>query len=449
LQGVLLRIAVISDTHLGYAWGTERGDDAMAQAEEAFDIAIKEKADIILLPGDVFDTRIPRPEVWAAALRLMQKPLLAGKSRAKFVKLVGSDKKVSPIAFAGIPVVAIFGTHERRGSHAVNPMQMLEHAGFVVLLHHSGAIFDVEGRKVCIQGLSGVPDNYVKKAIEAWNPSPTAGCSNIFMFHQSLGEYIYSEDENPLIKISDLPKGFDLYIDGHIHWHDGTEGEKRLLFPGSTVITQQKKSEAENRKGIYIIDIGEKLETRFVELPSQRPFYFEELAFEKADPADIVKECRSRIEKILKTKHQKKPMIALKISGSLQEGRSAANIRDDEITHGFDAIVSVRNEIETKDFLKKLERLRQKQQQKMSVDEMGMQIIEKLLEKTEYRGMPPADLIDELADGDTDAVVKRILDRTVKAPEKKAERGAEAKPEAKAALRPAAKAKPGKLTGWF
>ena len=39
----MLKLAVISDLHLGFSWGTERGQDAFEQASQAFELAIKQE----------------------------------------------------------------------------------------------------------------------------------------------------------------------------------------------------------------------------------------------------------------------------------------------------------------------------------------------------------------------------------------------------------------------
>ena len=239
-----MKIAVISDSHLGFGYGSEKENDSFRQFDEALSKAIQEKVDLILLPGDIFDSRVPRQEVWAKALTIFQKPLLAQKSGAALVQKIGKDS-ISPMAFSGIPVIAIHGTHERRGAHSVNPVEMLEKAGFVIHLSHGGVAFEKNGEKVCVQGMSGVPENSAKEELAKAKACPIAGCKNIFMFHQSIAGETYEGDEGTALTIDSLPSGFDLYIDGHIHAKKLISGPKKVLLPGSTVITQQKKNEAE------------------------------------------------------------------------------------------------------------------------------------------------------------------------------------------------------------
>lgn len=391
-----MKIALISDAHLGYGYGTEREEDAFAQFEAALDLAINRGADLIVLAGDVFDSRIPRPEVWARALKILQKPLLAKKSNVKFLG-VAREREISPIVFSGIPVIAVHGTHEMRGSHAVNPVQTLEHAGFLIHLHCDCVSFEINGQRLNIFGLSGVPEQYVKGALESWDPKPAQG-KNIFIFHQSLHEYIYDEGDT-FISISDLPAGFDFYVDGHVHWNNVLA--EKYFFPGSTVITQMKKREAEQKKGFYIIEDNK---YEFVEI-AQRPFYFEELHFEKADPADVVEAARAVAEKIVKAE-KTKPLIKIKLEGSLKIGKK---LDEGEITRDLNAIISIANEFEAGDFRSRIEKLRQMQQRKMSVEEMGLGLVHKLLAQTDYKGIPVEEILDALADGKNDEVIKKIM----------------------------------------
>ena len=135
-----MKIAIISDCHLGHNYGSELGDDAFDQFRESLEQVILKKVDIILLPGDIFDSRTPRQEVFARAMKLLQIPLLAEKNHTSLTDIIGTEKDVSPITFSGIPVIAIHGTHERRGVNSVNPIELLEQGGYKKCLIVSGSL---------------------------------------------------------------------------------------------------------------------------------------------------------------------------------------------------------------------------------------------------------------------------------------------------------------------
>ncbi|MCL5413496.1 MAG: hypothetical protein M1569_03795 [Candidatus Marsarchaeota archaeon] len=63
-----MKIAILSDFHLGYERFRE---DAYRQAEEALTRAAG-LADAMIIPGDIFDNRMPRPDVIAEAINLFR-----------------------------------------------------------------------------------------------------------------------------------------------------------------------------------------------------------------------------------------------------------------------------------------------------------------------------------------------------------------------------------------
>lgn len=269
-----MKIAIFSDCHCGYGYGTERGEDAFRGLEEAIEKSLD--CDLILMGGDIFDTRIPKPEVFSRAARIMSKAQHI-PSKTTFFEVKNKDRnQISPLALRGIPIVAIHGTHERRSKHLINPIQALEHAGLLVHLDCSTAIFEIDGKKVAIHGMSGVPDRYAGQVLKDWNPQPIPDATNILMFHQSIEPYIYSPLEPPTIKLEDLPKGFDLYILGHIHWNDIKDLHTgKFLLTGSTTFTSMHKTEALQPKYIYHFN-GD---LQKVELNSQRKVFWNEMEY--------------------------------------------------------------------------------------------------------------------------------------------------------------------------
>jgi len=399
---LIMKISIISDSHLGHKWGTELQEDSFEQFEEALQKSIEAKVDLILLPGDIFDTRTPKQEVWARSLKSFQKHLLADKNGIQLDSFIGEPKQLSKMVLQGIPIIAIHGTHERRGEHLINPVQLLEEAGYLIHLDKNGVIFSNKG-KVAIQGLSGVPEEDVKKTLEDWNPKPIENCFNLFVFHQSTKEEIYDRD-NTFLSIDDMPPGFDLYIDGHIHWRNYIP-EKKFLIPGSTVITQQKEKEAQQGKGFFILDTNP-FKLDFVKLGSQRPFYFKTIESQNSNQLYINEQIRNYLQSIPKT--DKKPRIKIKLKGKMEQGKKASQLNFAEFKTREDMIISIDNEIESEDFKKAIQELRNMHQNKKSVDEMGMDLIKQLLAKTDYSGINVNEIIEPLADGDIDFVLKKI-----------------------------------------
>ncbi|MFW5902380.1 MAG: metallophosphoesterase family protein [archaeon] len=408
-----MKIAVISDMHLGYKSGTEREEDAFKQTEEAMDKAIEKDVDLILLPGDIFDEKTPSPETWSKALKILKKPLINTDRDVEIKETIKGKEKLSK---SSVPIVAIHGTHERRSKGYVNPIEMLEHAGYLTHLHCEKIILKINGEEIAIHGMSGVPEEYTGTVLKKFNPKPVEGMSNIFMFHQSLEEYIY-DPENTFIKTSDLPKGFDLYIDGHIHWHNVLKDGKTILFPGSTVTTQMRKIEAEKEKGFYIIDTdagegnGSNWKIEFIPLEKQRPFKFIEIDIDGEKTSEIIEKTREEIRKKLgeiEGKSTVKPMLKVKLKGKVPEAQ-AMDIDKNEIKEDFDAIIKIDKDYEAKGLKRQIESLRKSQREKKSIRQKGMEKLKQMLGETDYNSIEPEILINMLSEKDATEIVKEIM----------------------------------------
>jgi DNA repair exonuclease SbcCD nuclease subunit len=294
-----MKLAIMSDFHLGHGLGSELAEDAFRALSEALDKAAG--CDIILVSGDLFDSRTPSTETLTRGMELLIKPLAAGNG-TRLARGIGKDMEgLTPLHQQGIPVVAIHGTHERRVKGLINPVQALEKAGFLIYLHCNGVVLEKSEEKVCIQGMSGVPDQLSEAVLQRWNPKPARGCFNVLMLHQSVSPFIYAEHLLPLEK---LPKGFDLYVLGHVHesrksGHSGSP----LLIPGSLVTTQLTR-EAVSPRGFWIFDTRSG-DAAFIPLENQRRVYY----LEHEGPQE---ELEAGLEKLLEHPHKRKPLIRIK-----------------------------------------------------------------------------------------------------------------------------------------
>lgn len=354
-----MKIAIISDTHFGYAWGTERQEDSFLNAKEAFEKALD--SDLILLAGDIFDRKTPSQEVWKEALKILSIPLIEGKSEVKLVD-TNIKRELSPLIFSGIPVIAIHGTHERRARGFVNPVELLEKMGYLIHLHGEYVVFEKNGERVAIHGMSGVPEKFASDVLKRMNFRPLENCYNILLIHQSIEGFVYAE-EGEALKLEDLPDNFDLIVDGHIHWHKKAE-DKNLIFTGSTISTQLRKIEAEIPKGFLKIDtIKNKVE--FVELKSaRRLIYIEREIKDKNDLGFLREEIMSKIESC-----DKKPILRLilKVHNGISRSEIERILPENVIKSLKLDFVSERREEIIRKFLDK---------RKSSYD-VGMEILEK------------------------------------------------------------------------
>jgi len=63
-----MKLVVFSDAHLGFGYGTELFDDPFNALNEIIDQ--NKDADGFIIAGDLFDSRTPKQEVFARAMRI-------------------------------------------------------------------------------------------------------------------------------------------------------------------------------------------------------------------------------------------------------------------------------------------------------------------------------------------------------------------------------------------
>jgi DNA repair exonuclease SbcCD nuclease subunit len=383
-------IGIFSDCHCGYKFGEERGEDSFIALNEAIDKT--SDCDLILIAGDLFDTRIPKPEVFARVAKTLGK-IQNVPSRTKFLEIINKEEhEISPSALKGIPIVVIHGTHERRSKYLINPIQALEHAGLLIHLHCATAVFEIEGRKIAIHGMSGVPDRYAKDCFTQWSPKPVAEATNILMLHNSIVPYIYSPLEPPSMRLEDLPKGFDLTVLGHMHWHETKLlNNGKLLLTGSTTPTTIRKIEAEQQKCIFKFD-GD---IQRIPLESQRKIFWQEYGF----GPNIKDTVTNFIETISSSKP--KPIINIKVKDVKRD--SLINFSEIENKFSNKAIININKDIEAETLQEQLESIKNLREERLSPEEHGLRILQEKLKQFNC-GIKIDEIFDYLVEGDVNLI---------------------------------------------
>jgi DNA repair exonuclease SbcCD nuclease subunit len=370
-------ISILSDLHFGYSHSPATENDCFENAEEAMQKALN--SDIILIAGDIFDSRMPKTSVWAKAIKILVKPLITENKGVKLISTTKDMKEIHKRVLQHTPTVAIHGTHERRGRDEMNAVEVLDSAGILLHLHCETIVFEKDGIKVAVHGISGVPERQAAEVLKQWNPKPVEGCYNILMMHQSIDPFIYSPLDPPTITMENLPSGFDLIVDGHIHGRvEENIGGAKFIIPGSTVITQLEKNEAESEKGFYQIDARNKT-VSFVSLENDRKFFYEEVEADSGVKENIEK----MIDEILEEKFTKLPIIKIKIFGN-SVNVSEYDLRFIEKKYAERAVLVIAKDLETPEMTDKIEFMRNLREQKLSVEEIGLQILKKNLEKMDF-----------------------------------------------------------------
>lgn len=399
---MFMKLAIVSDLHIGY----ERfAEDAFEQAKEALEKA-SAMADAILIPGDVFDKRAPKPEVIAQAINIFR-DISRKQWKARVVEFESKDP--SNRMHTNVPIVAIPGTHERTSEGKENVLGLLALAGLIVDASEARVVIENGEDKVAVFGLGGISEDRVKEVLHRINPVPVPGLFNVFMMHQSTFELLPFDDN--VIRFDDLPKGFDLYVDGHIHSrYEATVHGKKFLIPGSTVLTQLKDGE-QAKKGFIIFDTADSSH-RFVEIGS-RPFFVAELAFEDATPKSVLERSEAEIERILSA-NREKPILRLRLEGTIAKGFTNTDLPLRSLVSKYTQKIILEidsSKLKSPDAEKEIEQLREGNIGGTSVKELGMGIfISKLKEQKFDEGISASKLFEILSSGNAKEKVLKEAD---------------------------------------
>ncbi|MEK6954707.1 MAG: metallophosphoesterase [Candidatus Micrarchaeota archaeon] len=397
-----MKIAIISDCHFGF------NEDALPQAREAMLQALELGADALLLPGDIYDIRIPRQETLHETIGLyseIRERSESGKKQYPKMIELGDDTQ-NTLENQGIPVLAIWGTHERRSKGLTNVIQIMDAAGLLVSFHTRKIVLEKDGERICFQGLGGVPEEYFGRTLKVARFAPEKNTYNIFVFHQNLAELMPVEIDGT-VAMADLPDGFELYVNGHIHWnHDLDIGGRRLLVSGSTVVTQMKKNE-EKPKGFYFFDTKTQ-EARFVTIPS-RPFYFREIKFENAMASTVEGNLDDALSSLLKQPHLMQPMLKIKMSGTIAKGQTPLLSLEKIIAkYSGNARIYVDRDFESFELKDKIETLRRLRREGKGAKELGIEILKDRLKERGLVLKDAHDLFEALADGEIELAMQHL-----------------------------------------
>ncbi|VVB56749.1 DNA double-strand break repair protein Mre11 [uncultured archaeon] len=366
-----MRVAFVSDTHFGYP---RFEADASVQGRAAI-LDAASRADVLVLGGDIFDSRIPKLETILEVAVVLQEARKIMQAKAADGGSVGAE---APFPF----ILGIHGTHERRAKDALNPISMLAQMGLMEDLHNKTVVVESRGEKasaggggkterLAFSGMGGIPDDLVHEALGRLSCKPEAGAVNFFIFHQTMREFIPVPLDS-LASVEDLPPGYDWYLCGHIHARREMMGGK-LLLPGSTVMTQMKDEE-KNAKGYYVVDTQAAPESRSAFVPiSTRPFEVSELKFEDAKPSAVRAEVEKELERLLAKAWKDKPILKIKLSGKLMGGAGDLDLA--ALENDSRAFVSVDNQLEGANLAAELEALKLERMGRATPLELGMAML--------------------------------------------------------------------------
>ncbi len=282
-----MKILHTADTHLGFAAYRKANKEGINQREidvynafEKFvDYVIKEKPDLILHAGDLFDSVRPNNRAITFAIK-------------QFVRLSEEN----------IPVVMISGNHEhpklKETGHIFSIFDHIKNIYPIYDEKYEKLDFKIDNKKVTIHAIpqcnsKQLFDKELKKLKKEKNSD-----YNIFIAHGSvtgMQEFTMNEFNELVIPARILSRDFDYIGLGHFHRHSKLADNS--FYSGS--IERLTFAEAEEKKGFLKINLTkEGLKHKFIEIETRpmidsKPIKCSELKIDQ-----IMKKIKKEIKKI-------------------------------------------------------------------------------------------------------------------------------------------------------
>ncbi len=399
-------LGIFSDSHLGFK-GDDRYEESFLRFKESIQIFKQNKVDYLLHAGDLFDEAVPDQEVWLKTFDCF------AENNGSLCEIKKKEFSKDGLAHVkGTPIIAIHGTHEFRGKDFANALDVLEKSNCLVHLHAGCVELEKDGEKVYVHGLGGVPEKNAKAVLEKYSPKPISLHTNILLLHQSFTEFLpFDDDSIASLSLTDLPSGFDLIVDGHLHWRDEQDlGGKRFLLTGSSIFTQMKNLESERDKGVFLFETKTKKLT-FVPFKNQRKLFYSRITFDNAKPEEVMEKVSTHVREILKDSFELKPLIRFKLVGSLAKGFSQSDISFNFSEFEKTAVFSLSKNFSVDSFKKKIEHLKEAQLEKKSVIDVGVDLLEKNVEEAGLKEFDTRRMFDLLSIGENEKAEIVLLNK--------------------------------------
>ncbi|MFC1753576.1 exonuclease SbcCD subunit D [Thermoproteota archaeon] len=303
-----MKFAHFADCHIG-SWRDQKLRWISLEAfTRAIDECIKQNVDFIVISGDLFHTALPGVDNLKTAVE-----------KLKLLK----DK--------GIPVYGVAGSHDYSAS-GKTMLDVLEKAGLFVNVFQG----EVEGEQLKLKftvdkktgakltGIKGRKGMLDKKYYEQLNKEVLESEQGfkIFLFHTAIDEIKPKELERiSSAPMSYLPKGFDYYAGGHVHYiyEEKIEGYGTIAYPGALFPANFAELEKFGRGGFYIVEHdGKELKLEWKPMQIKQTYNIE-INCDNKNP----KKCEEEIVDAIKTKEFINTIVMIRVKGLLASGKAS------------------------------------------------------------------------------------------------------------------------------
>lgn len=309
-----MKFAHFADCHIG-SWRDEKLKQLNMQAfKKAIQICIEKQVDFTLISGDLFNTALPDISYIKECVIELKKL----KDNNIRCYIIPGSHDFSPSGKTMLDVL-------EKADLVTNVMQYRDHKLTFTIDPTGAKIVGIYGRR---GGLDREDYKMLDKPALEQEPG-----FKIFMFHTAINEF--KPDPNiPGEPVTSLPKNFQYYAGGHIHYIFQKKLEQGYLtFPGALFPNNFKELEEWKHGGLYICDDQLNLEYIPIQLKEVASV---NLNFQGCEPEQAEKIIKEELEKI----NTIDKIVTVRLSGEIDGKPSDINFKK---LLNLDAYIVLRN----------------------------------------------------------------------------------------------------------
>jgi len=271
----------------------QRKRDYLKCFEEVVDYAKKEKPELFLIGGDLFDIMRPSNSVRAAVMNDLR-----------------------ALSEHGVKVFAVSGHHDTPKSieEGVSPLQVYGNSGYMHYFANPSSPETVTLKlDTCLTSITGVGHNPLHEGGSdplAAIQTKLEGDFNIVLAHAPVQGFSGWTGDEPIIRPSSIPRELDLLVVGHFHNHQAKSvGRTEVIYPGSTERVDFAE-EADEKGFVWVeFDRGGLLSKKFIKTDA-RPYRTAEIEF--PNTPEPLKSLKEQAAKYL----DKETVLRIKVRGT-------------------------------------------------------------------------------------------------------------------------------------
>jgi len=291
----------------------ERRADHLRCFEEVVEHARRDKPDLLLLAGDVFDTIHPGNFI-----------------RAKVME----DLRV--LHDLGVQVIAVSGDHDtpKSADEGSSPLAVYGNSGYAHFFQNPGKFTQkrllIDGSSVAVGGLSRNPLLRPGEDPLAKFPIAFDGDVNILLTHYPVEGFVRYARHDPIIRLSSIPENCQLLAVGHFHAYQTKEMQHTtIIYPGST--ERASFQEENEEKGFVWLELSREGVVSREHIPtSARPFKTVDVSFPDTEPP------MEFLKNELDAQSYPTAVVRMRIKGQVTAERLATYRRSELLLHSQD-----------------------------------------------------------------------------------------------------------------